>query len=255
MAALVQATKQFEDAQRNQAARPAQGADSSWSFAWAERTIATGDGVAEVEDMDDFCEEHRDTRSLYCEDCGISVCRDCALSDQHRGHHFVFIADAQQKYRDELKQQMDDTVGSSAAAVERAMLAGAAAKRSVAEQTEQVVRQIDVFIERQTEALRLRRRELVQEATRLQQEKNGFLDAQQDALASDLRKLCDVAHFVGKAIEMDRNARGTQLLSMKAMLSDRMKECVASAVTPTEPVEGPTSRFDEVGTLMRVVLE
>ena len=59
----------------------------------------------------EYCSKHsRQTLDLYCETCGILICRDCTVKDHprgHRNHNFDFINDIGDEERRKMKQVTD----------------------------------------------------------------------------------------------------------------------------------------------------
>lgn len=216
---------------------------------WAEQLQKDANMTAGLpEQYVNHCEEHGDTLSLFCEDCDQPVCRDCVLT-AHSTHKYTSVVDARDLCAFRIEKQLDSTVRRAAADAERAILACATVRNLVAERTQQVIQEIDIFTEAQIEGLHIRRRELVQQATSLQQQKLAALDTQCAALSSDCTKLCSVAHFVDKAV---RYSHGAELLSIRCMITDRMNECMANT-TPVEPVEDASTYFVEPSKLTEAI--
>ena len=144
------------------------------------------------------CLVHQELLKVYCFDCDLLICRDCMAKD-HRDHNFEFTAVAAPKTKEDLIKELEPlrkVVGSLSLTVEEIRMT----KHKIEVQGDSVTNTIHGSFNELFQIMERRKKEMLEEAGRLVQEKVDKLSVQEKNLSLTVAEVQSVVDYTERCV-------------------------------------------------------
>ena len=195
------------------------------------------------------CNIHHDPLKVYCETCEELICRDCAVTKQHRNHDYNLITESYPKHHQEIEATLT-TVKKKVADINTALTNLIIREREVTKQGEDVKKEIHTQATLITNIVQQSERQLVQQVDTAVQQKIQLLMKQKEEAETVLNKLKGCEEFVEQSMKIGSQQ---QILREKQSLIQIMAT-VNQDVNPVvyQPIEAANVIFIRNQTLVDI---
>ena len=191
------------------------------------------------------CSIHEEPLIIYCFDCDMVICRDCAVRD-HRDHNFEFCKKAAATTKSNLLEKLDPLKSYNSSlshAVEEVMTT----KQELEAQLDTVANTIKISFKELHDILDNRERELLGEANRLVQEKIHRFSVQEKTLSLASAVVQSVVDYTEQCV---RHCTDNEVMSMHTEIRSRI-ECEIDECSKSRRNLGPVQVVDTIGVEVR----
>ncbi len=180
------------------------------------------------------CPIHNDPLKVYCETCCQVICRDCAISKEHKSHNWHLISECFDKNRQQIETNLE-TIKNKMADLNTAVTQIDTTEREVIEKEKQLQEQINTHAQQIIDQAQRSSEQLSQQLHNIAKQKTQLLAAQKQ-LAQQLHTQLSTCHET-----IERNLKEwtqLQILTEKHTMINQMNTTTRH-VDPTvfQPIE------------------
>ncbi len=187
------------------------------------------------------CLIHNDPLKVYCETCRQVICRDCAISEEHKRHNWHLISECFDKHRQQIETNLV-TIKHKMADLNTAVTQIDTTEREVIEKEQQLQQQINTHAQQIINQTQMSREQLSQQLHNIVKQKTQLLAAQKQ-LAQKLHKQLNICH---ETIEHNLNkwTQPAQIFTEKHTMINQINT-TTQHIDPTvfQPIEKPDMQF------------
>ena len=147
------------------------------------------------------CELHHDILKVYCETCQELICRDCAVSKQHRNHEYKLITECYPDHHQEIETNLT-IVKTKVADINTALTDLITRENDIKKQGEDIKKDIHTQAELIISLVQQSERQLLQQVDTVVQQKAQLLLQQKEEAVTVLNQLKSCEEFVEQSLKV-----------------------------------------------------
>eukprot|EP01102_Stenamoeba_stenopodia_P012198 TRINITY_DN381_c0_g2_i4.p1 TRINITY_DN381_c0_g2~~TRINITY_DN381_c0_g2_i4.p1 ORF type:complete len:782 (-),score=151.34 TRINITY_DN381_c0_g2_i4:1447-3447(-) len=175
------------------------------------------------------CDKHDKEMEMYCEGCVKPVCTTCALLE-HREHTLVAIKEAVVQHKANLKESIVQArlrIGE----LQEAVKTNTEIERQMHQKAQECRSEVNNVLDQVVALVNQRREQLMESIANIEKEKVGQFKSLRDSLEESVASVDGCCAFAEK---VTLEASSQQLLLTKAILTQRLRECIETSLLDSE---------------------